>query len=403
MTTINKLPLLPNLLNGDLFVVWSIENGDSRRVPYSTIKADILTLTDLPAATLPLAGTEEMPLVQGGVTKRATVAAVVQPIISGLFQVNDASSVAGNASKFWSPNYFANPGTGKVYRFNRVFTGVAANASSNRPLTNTIWTEPYSSCVVDSQFASVSAIGSLAVTGASRTSDYTAWAGGAAGGAIGLYGLSVNDETTQSGISAGIFTEVFHQPNVLGISEAAEFTTSSNATLLREITPYLGITSQATLGINITTGFRLAYTQKVSAALVLGGLSDPTATARFRKLIVAQADGIDTTLGQGGGGVAMELGTGMSIRWLNAVDVTEAEMFSKPGGLVVNNTLAINTATPDASAALDVFSTTKGLLPPRMTGTQRDAISSPANGLILYNTTTNKLQVRAAGAWVDLH
>lgn len=41
MTTINKLPLLPNLLNGDLFVVWSIENGDSRRVPYSTIKDDL--------------------------------------------------------------------------------------------------------------------------------------------------------------------------------------------------------------------------------------------------------------------------------------------------------------------------------------------------------------------------
>lgn len=57
----------------------------------------------------------------------------------------------------------------------------------------------------------------------------------------------------------------------------------------------------------------------------------------------------------------------------------------------------------DASAALDVTSTTGGLLFPRMTGTQRDAISSPANGLVLYNTTTNKLQVRAAGAWVDLH
>jgi len=61
------------------------------------------------------------------------------------------------------------------------------------------------------------------------------------------------------------------------------------------------------------------------------------------------------------------------------------------------------TGSPDASSALDVTSTTGGLLFPRMTGTQRDAIGSPANGLVLYNTTTNKLQVRAAGAWVDLH
>jgi hypothetical protein len=61
------------------------------------------------------------------------------------------------------------------------------------------------------------------------------------------------------------------------------------------------------------------------------------------------------------------------------------------------------TATPNAVAALDVTSTTKGLLPPRMTGTQRDAITAPPAGLMLYNSTTNKLQVRTDAAWVDLH
>jgi hypothetical protein len=65
--------------------------------------------------------------------------------------------------------------------------------------------------------------------------------------------------------------------------------------------------------------------------------------------------------------------------------------------------VGIGTSAPDASSLLDVTSTTGGVLFPRMTGTQRDAIGSPANGLVLYNTTTNKLQVRAAGAWVDLH
>lgn len=55
------------------------------------------------------------------------------------------------------------------------------------------------------------------------------------------------------------------------------------------------------------------------------------------------------------------------------------------------------------SAALDVSSTTLGFLPPRMTSVQRDAISSPAEGLIIFNTTTTKLQVRAGAAWVDLH
>jgi hypothetical protein len=65
--------------------------------------------------------------------------------------------------------------------------------------------------------------------------------------------------------------------------------------------------------------------------------------------------------------------------------------------------VGIGTTSPNAAALLDVTSTTAGFLPPRMTTTQRDAIGSPPNGLMLYNTTTDKLQVRAGGAWVNLH
>lgn len=50
--------------------------------------------------------------------------------------------------------------------------------------------------------------------------------------------------------------------------------------------------------------------------------------------------------------------------------------------------VSINTsgAAPDASAILDVSSTTKGLLPPRMTQAQRTAIAAPATGLVVYQT-----------------
>jgi len=65
-------------------------------------------------------------------------------------------------------------------------------------------------------------------------------------------------------------------------------------------------------------------------------------------------------------------------------------------------TVAIGTTTPAASALLDVASTTKGLLPPRMTTAQRNAISSPANGLIIYNSTTNSLEIRYSSAWISL-
>jgi len=46
----------------------------------------------------------------------------------------------------------------------------------------------------------------------------------------------------------------------------------------------------------------------------------------------------------------------------------------------------IGTTTPHASAKLEVASTDKGVLIPRMTESQRDAIVSPANGLLIYQT-----------------
>jgi trimeric autotransporter adhesin len=48
--------------------------------------------------------------------------------------------------------------------------------------------------------------------------------------------------------------------------------------------------------------------------------------------------------------------------------------------------VGIGTATPANSAQLDIGSTTKGLLIPRMTKTQRNAISSPATGLLIFQT-----------------
>jgi hypothetical protein len=55
--------------------------------------------------------------------------------------------------------------------------------------------------------------------------------------------------------------------------------------------------------------------------------------------------------------------------------------------------------TPVASAQMQVDSTTRGFLPPVMTTTQKNAIASPAAGLIVYDSTLGKLCVRTASAW----
>ena len=73
------------------------------------------------------------------------------------------------------------------------------------------------------------------------------------------------------------------------------------------------------------------------------------------------------------------------------------------GGFVVkNDTAAGVTASLNASAVLQADSTTRGFLPPRMTTTQKNAIATPAAGLVVYDSTTNKLCCYNGSTWNDL-
>lgn len=66
--------------------------------------------------------------------------------------------------------------------------------------------------------------------------------------------------------------------------------------------------------------------------------------------------------------------------------------------------IGINTdgSTPAASAMLDVKSSDRGLLMPRMTTALRNAIVSPAIGLIIYDTTENSFWFYGASGWTEL-
>ena len=71
--------------------------------------------------------------------------------------------------------------------------------------------------------------------------------------------------------------------------------------------------------------------------------------------------------------------------------------------LVSRAQVGIGTNSPNANAALDVVSTTQGILFPRMTTAQRNAITSPAKGLTIFNTDLNCIQTNignsAAANW----
>ena len=61
-----------------------------------------------------------------------------------------------------------------------------------------------------------------------------------------------------------------------------------------------------------------------------------------------------------------------------------------------------NGNVPDMSAVLDVFSTEKGILIPRMTNGQKIAIASPIDGLLIYNTDSRSFQFYNGLEWVNV-
>ena len=84
--------------------------------------------------------------------------------------------------------------------------------------------------------------------------------------------------------------------------------------------------------------------------------------------------------------------------WIAAVTSTSTDIQMIPGRQVnINNT---GTYTAQASAILQTDSTTKGFLPPRMTTTQKNAIASPAAGLMVYDTTLNVISYYNGSMWI---
>jgi hypothetical protein len=149
----------------------------------------------------------------------------------------------------------------------------------------------------------------------------------------------------------------------------------------------LRITSTGNVGIG---------TSSPTSILSLGG---DTNTDRFIHISgIRSVIGYDTTLGVAGalllkgGNKEIFIDTGGPKNILLFTDNTERLRITDAGNV------GIGTTSPNASAILDVQSTTKGVRMPNMTTTQKNAIASPAAGLMVYDTTLAKLCVYTT-AW----
>lgn len=93
-------------------------------------------------------------------------------------------------------------------------------------------------------------------------------------------------------------------------------------------------------------------------------------------------------------GQTIQLNGGQPLLISNSSTVPIFDIFD--GGVSVGN------GSLAASAIFDVFSTTKGSRPfPSMTTSQRNAIASPATGLMIYNTNTSTIDLYNGSAWIN--
>jgi len=104
--------------------------------------------------------------------------------------------------------------------------------------------------------------------------------------------------------------------------------------------------------------------------------------------------GTNTTINAPNGNTVLQ-GSGVSNGYFGG-------LYSNIAKPMLINEAATGTTTPAASSILEVTSTTKGFLPPRMTTVQRNAIASPASGLVIYNTTSSAFNYYNGSTWIEL-
>jgi len=95
-------------------------------------------------------------------------------------------------------------------------------------------------------------------------------------------------------------------------------------------------------------------------------------------------------------------GNDNTISFVVANNTLELLTIQEHNGTITTNNVGINNSSPAPSAILDVTSTTKGFLPPRVTTIQKNAIASPAEGLMVYDSTLKRPCFFDGTSWVTM-
>jgi len=301
-----------------------------------------------------------------------------------------------------------------------VIQGNVASTVASNGFGSGILFQGESSTTNDQDMARISAAWTTA-THAGREAKIGIELGNNAGALAEIANFNVQNDA-QGALSIGSSTPVLIYND--GITTQTSFTlggTSSSLTLGGS-SGVVTISSSATGGITFNPSNVGSYIDVGNSVSHASSITDrgvmrftntwaPTSGSRFFKpiMIIPTINQTGTSTGNTWGIEIAPTLTALTGTYY-AVDIaanhTSARGIYQSGSSTVNNFVggiaAGTTSAPNASAQIDIVSTTKGLGIPSMTDAQRDAISSPREGLVVYTTDQDALSLRDNGIWKRL-
>lgn len=215
----------------------------------------------------------------------------------------------------------------------------------------------------------------------------------------------IGTTTLVVGVNSGVTNNVGANKNILyGIDVAPSLpTATSERNVLIGYDIFSGLTSGTDRNVVIGSNLPMPSVANASYNIIIGEdclhdvstLTNATVIGRYS---VRNATNLNSTvvIGNAAGNEATSSLTNSILLGYGVSCPTSASYYMNIGGLMhadlENKILKIggSAGKPSGSAILELASTTQGFLPPRMTATQRNAISSPDEGLIVHDLTNNK-------------